>query len=378
MSLKPQGKDMRAARDFRLLGALLCCLFASTVEAATVTVAWDPNPEPDVNGYNVYVSSNPANMGGGTNIGNRTNWTFVGLQSNVVYYFGVQARSSSGAVSPIAILGHAMPPPIPAGSEQSRSDFNADGKFDVIWQHDPSGQLLAWHMNGAAVVGARYLTPDRAGAGWKLRGSGDFNVDGKPDLVWHNDTTGDIAFWLMDGVWCYASGFFNPSRVAAPWTIASVRDLNRDGHPDLIWHNTTTGHIQAWLMNGINAISAVWLNPSQVSSAYKLKAMADFSGDGWADILWHNETNGELRIWTMAGVNATGSYAITWNGTPQAVGPPWKVVAVGDANLDGAPDIFWENGTTGQVIVWALAGAQLFGAPTIGTVDPAWKISAPR
>jgi hypothetical protein len=35
---------------------------------------------------------------------------------------------------------------------------------------------------------------------WKLVGAGDFNSDGKTDLVWQHKTTGGIYIWLMDGV----------------------------------------------------------------------------------------------------------------------------------------------------------------------------------
>lgn len=367
-------------RIFRRLGvALLWIGMASTVEAATVTIAWDANPEPEVSGYNVFVSTNPANMGAPTAVGNRLNWTFLNLSSNATYYFGVQASSSTGALSPIAIIGHFTPAPIPPGSERSRSDFNADGLFDVIWQHGPTGQLLAWHMNGAGVLASRYFNPDRAGSGWILRGTGDFNRDGKPDLIWHHSGTGDLAVWLMDGVLMYGVGFLNPSRVTAPWQLASIRDFNLDGNPDLIWHNQTTGQLQAWFMSGSVATAAQFFTPSGVADTnYKLKGTADFSGDGRPDILWHNETNGDLRIWTMSGLTATGSFSVMFNGSPVYVGPPWKIVAVGDANLDGAPDIFWENNTTGQVVVWAMSGANLLNAPSIGTVDPAWKIAAPR
>ncbi len=29
--------------------------------------------------------------------------------------------------------------------------------------------------------------------------TGDFNSDGKSDLVWRNSVTGEIVIWLMDG-----------------------------------------------------------------------------------------------------------------------------------------------------------------------------------
>ena len=36
-------------------------------------------------------------------------------------------------------------------------------------------------------------------ASWSVAQVGDFNGDGKSDLLWRQDTTGALAEWLMDG-----------------------------------------------------------------------------------------------------------------------------------------------------------------------------------
>ena len=41
---------------------------------------------------------------------------------------------------------------------------------------------------------------------WGIKGVGDFDGDGKADIVWRNDTTGQVAFWLMNGMAISASG----------------------------------------------------------------------------------------------------------------------------------------------------------------------------
>ena len=35
---------------------------------------------------------------------------------------------------------------------------------------------------------------------WKIVGTGDFNSDGKPDILWRNTSTGQNGVWYMDGV----------------------------------------------------------------------------------------------------------------------------------------------------------------------------------
>ena len=76
-------------------------------------------------------------------------------------------------------------------------DFNGDGKSDILWQDD-DGTPAIWLMDGttprSAAPSARPIR-DRAGT---IEGTGDFNGDGKSDILWQDDD-GTAAIWLMDG-----------------------------------------------------------------------------------------------------------------------------------------------------------------------------------
>jgi hypothetical protein len=342
--------------------------------ATTVTIAWDPNPEPDITSYDVFIGTQP-NPTSPLAVGNRTTWTFQGLLNGARYYFAVRARSSTGAVSPRSEISFVTAAPLPAGSEPTRSDFNGDGGLDIIWQHSDTSQLLAWHLNGAGVLATRFLTPSAVGAGWKLGGSGDFNRDGKPDLVFHNQNTGGVAFWLMDGAYSYQFGWFNPNAVDTSWQIAGVRDMNRDGNPDILWHQTATGRVLCWYLNGATVIATGWINANPLGDPkWKLGGVADFDRDGWADLLWHNEGTGQLLVWKMRQGFAVSGLPIS----PASVASGWKVAAIGDANRDGWADIFWQNTSKEMLIVWAMQGTTAFSGPLVGNADSKWIVAAPR
>jgi len=38
-----------------------------------------------------------------------------------------------------------------------------------------------------------------SGPNWHIKDAGDFNADGKADILWQNDN-GQAAIWLMDGL----------------------------------------------------------------------------------------------------------------------------------------------------------------------------------
>jgi FG-GAP-like repeat/Fibronectin type III domain len=370
------GKTVTFSRARHYLGAgVIGLALAARLDAATVSIAWDPNPEPDVTGYEVCARPASDACGSGIAIGNRTNWTFTALLDSVQYTFAVRARSSAG-VSQWTEVGYFTPPPVPAGSEPSRGDFNSDGWFDLLWQHRSSGQLVAWHLNGTAVMWARVLNPTGVAPGWILTGSGDFNRDGKPDLVWHHVPTGQVVYWLMDGVLNYFAGDF-PGPVDSNWRIASVRDLNGDENPDLWWHNQATGDMVVWYFNGTTLIGSAVPKPGRIADTnWKLRGTADFTGDGRPDALWHNEATGELRVWSLNGITAEW-----WeNLNPAFVAPNWKIAAVGDATLDWWPDIVWQNEVSGELVLWTMVGTNLVRGDylSIPTADVNWRIAGPR
>ena len=81
------------------------------------------------------------------------------------------------------------------------ADFNADGKPDLVWQNDSTRQVTVQYYGGAQgtdYLGWAWLYPGSA-TGWQVAGAGDFNGDGKPDLVWQNETTRQVTVQYYGG-----------------------------------------------------------------------------------------------------------------------------------------------------------------------------------
>ena len=364
----------------RFLRAIVATAFwgfvaAAPAGAATVSVEWDASPSPGVTGYQVCTSVTPTCGGGVAFIGNTLLWTFQGLADNRQYHFFVRAVTPTNA-SAWAQLSYRTPVLPTAGSEQTRSDFNGDALADILWQNSATNQLASWHMSGPNYLTSRVISSS-VGPGWKVVGSGDLNQDGKPDLIWMHQTAGNLAYWLMNGTLMYGSGGFSFPRVDTSWNLVSVRDMNRDGRPDFVWHNLVNGQLAVWYMSGAAVLQAVSMNPVQVGDTnWKPRGTGDFTGDGWPDLLWRNEATGQLALWEMNGHTFVAAKAIN----PGSVPLTWKIGAVEDANRDGWPDIVWHNETTGQTVIWVMVGMN-FGTVSplnVTLTDPNWKMVGPR
>jgi hypothetical protein len=95
---------------------------------------------------------------------------------------------------------------------------------DILWRHSWGGDMTIWYMNDRQFLGSASIGMVVSNMQWQIAAVGDFSGDGKPDLVWRNSGTGDIAAWFMDGNIFLNGWSLNPGRVAdTNWHIAGPR-----------------------------------------------------------------------------------------------------------------------------------------------------------
>jgi FG-GAP-like repeat len=100
-------------------------------------------------------------------------------------------------------------------------DFNGDGKADILWRNN-DGQVAIWQMNGTNALSKDLTTPyPSVDNSWKIAGTSDFNGDGKSDILWRNDN-GSVETWLMNGSTVTAASLVSPNPVVDnTWKIAA-------------------------------------------------------------------------------------------------------------------------------------------------------------
>lgn len=304
----------------------------------------------------------------------------VGLVSNTVSVAGaetdpVSANNSSTLSTTVSAF--------------TKGDINSDTQTDLIFRNLTNGRNLTWFMQGNTRTAEAYIVPDPVDLNWQIAGSDDFNADLKNDLVFWNIATGQVEFWLMNGV----------TRTGAPvpisgapaldlnWKLSSTADFNHDGKPDILWRNTLTQKIAIWTMNGTTVTGTIVPSPDQaVDPNWVVVGTLDWNGDSNTDFLWYNYSSGKIVLWFMDAnvVRITGQFTNPAN----AGDNNWNVLAVGDYGVGpgGLPytkDIVWRNATSGRLVVWWMdqAGNRTWGTFTSPDSPPSpldWTIVGPR
>jgi len=245
-------------------------------------------------------------------------------------------------------------------------DFNCDGSPDLIWQQQTTGQLASWLMQGTTHASTGVFNPS---------GVADFDGDGQTDLLWRHTATGQLAVWLLQGTSLVAVRVPNPGSVDPSWKVEGVADFDGDSQVDVLWRSATTGQLVIWYMQGTNLRNAAVLNRALADSTWAVAGVADFDGDSRPDILWQNRASGLLAVWYVQGSSVT-SDAVLSPGTVSDVA--WRIAGVGDFNGDGRPDLLWQNMTTGYLGIWFMNGvtAQSFQTLPITVAPSVWRIAA--
>lgn len=233
-------------------------------------------------------------------------------------------------------------------------DFNGDGKADILWQKN-EGNMVIWNDgNDQKVVDAGFAPSNE----WQIVGIGDFSGDGNADILWRNigSDKGCIGFWGdgADEKWQW-NGI-----VGEDWTIAGVGDFNGDGKSDILWHDQRHGGVGYW---GEGTDQKWVLTGAVNANEWQILGVGDFDGNGTDDILWQNQIDGTVGMW------GSGSDQ-NWQSLAVVDKNEWTFAGVADLNGNGMDDMIWRNNNTNDVVAWS------DGVPAgqfIGNADKTWK-----
>jgi VCBS repeat protein len=324
----------------RAVAALVVVLLlnAARLEAASVTLAWDANPEPDVTGYMLRYGTQPGVYTAQVNVGNRTQYSLLSIPEGT-YYFTVQAYNGEGIISApsaevTAVVRNRFLPATPA------PDFDGDIRTDLtIWRPSTGAWTWSSSLSGSTTSGASG-TQWGSGSVGDVPLSGDIDGDGINDLVVWRPTDG-TWYWLMS-----SSNFTRgDSRVwGGSGDVPMLSDLDGDGADDLVVWRPSTGE-WFWLTSSSNYTAA---DTRRWGGGGDVPLLADFDGDGRADITVWRPSTGDW-FWLKSSNNWFAADTRRWGG--QGDRP-----LLGDFDGDGRADITVFRPSTGQWF-WATSGS---------------------
>jgi hypothetical protein len=228
------------------------------------------------------------------------------------------------------INGNTLPPVLASG------DFNGDGKTDLV----VAGQVLFGVGNGTFTAGPKLTGISSSAA------VGDFDHDGHLDIASANAQGVYVTFGNGKGV------FTTPKRISTldSETVVAA-DVNHDGYLDLI-----AGWISVQVYTNLH--SRAFSDPKtyagpEAEGGVSAPAffVADFNHDGYVDFLQQNLiTFGQKSGVFVAPIETQSTYPGS--------------VAVGDLNKDGYEDVVVANELAGTITVFPGTGQGYLAAGT--------------
>jgi hypothetical protein len=235
---------------------------------------------------------------------------------------------------------------------EARGDFNADGRSDLLLRDIDTHAVSI--LFGTA--DAQFSAPVSAGlsapfpGGWSAIAAGDFNGDGRDDMLWSNfnEPLKGLTVWLANSSGTFTVSTTNnqgsfPSRIF----ILDATDTNYDGRDDVLWIDLTNRVVGSWLASPTGGFAPGQPQAYGFSDRWNYQGLGDFNGDGRDDLLFRDTDSAATNIWWG---NAAGAYSLN-AASGNVVGSGWSFADTGDYNGDGRSDILWRH-SSGLMSEW--------------------------
>ncbi len=216
-------------------------------------------------------------------------------------------------------------------------DFNGDGHKDMAVANNGAGTVSILLGRGDGTFLRRVNYGVAQGAGAESIAVGDFNRDGRRDLV---VATGGVAVSVLSG---RGDGTFHPSvefNAGTSVTAVKVGDFNGDGRQDLAVLDRDSANFGR--SSSVNILKGKLVGAFRAPMHYAVvnvptsMAIGDFNGDGRSDLaVTSNNAQNQGNVNVLMG-NRDGTFQTS---VYYAVGGGPQAIAVGDFNGDGKSDL---------------------------------------
>jgi trypsin/VCBS repeat protein len=192
---------------------------------------------------------------------------------------------------------------LPSGA----TDLDGDGDNDVVFRDSANGNVHIMFMEGGIDSTSHFHTG--LDPSWAIAAVADVDGDGRGELILRH-SGGSVYRWNWNG--SYLDGGFVNGATPSSWQPAGHGDFNGDGKQDLLFRDGNSGALIEWWMSGNTVLGQQ--QAGITPSGYSLIKVADVDGDLDDDLVFRQGSSGFVTIWTLHnGVkNAEGGFLRDW------------------------------------------------------------------
>ena len=263
----------------------------------------------------------------------------VGMDSRGVW--SVAERNASGG---LALKSFGRFPYSTTWSNVMTGDFNGDGKTDIIGR-DSRGYWYTGESNGTRFVFS-YAGAFVSSVTWQNVMTGDFNGNGRTEIIgrdsrgyWYGAETVATGQWAGKLSFTYRGAF----GISATWQDVMTGDFNGDGKTDIIGRDSR-GYWYAGQGSASGLLQWSYYGAWTFSKDWTTVKTGDFNGDGKTDLIGRDARGywyvGESIATARGQALSFRYYNAAWSTSGStAIASGSSRIIVADFNRDGRSDI---------------------------------------